>query len=305
VGFLDRLLGDGGDDGGEAADARRDASLAAVEAGGLPLNAQERLRQLAAVPDPLFTSNLSVNGFVLGDELGLDPVCQVMGSSIYKMGWQMQGWQTGELSVQTEALNHSRALALGRLRQEAQLAGADAVVGVTVSRGEHEFVGDGIEFIAQGTAVRVRGTGAHPPGGEAALTDLGVADYWKLLRAGYESAGIVAASTVYYIVATWATRRAQGGWLSGRNNQELVDFTQGVYTARELALSNLVRQTRDWDAEGIVGVDISQHVRTREAGSENNKREDLIVTFHVIGTAIRRRGGGEIAVRPIVSQGVT
>jgi uncharacterized protein YbjQ (UPF0145 family) len=298
VGFLDRLLG-----GGDGADDPRDeASLAAVEAGGLPLNAQDRLRELAGLADPLFTSNLSVNGFVLGEQLGLDPICQVMGSSIYKMGWQMQGWQTGELSVQTEALNRSRALALGRLRQEAELAGADAVVGVTISRGEHDFVGDGIEFIAQGTAVRVRGA---TPGGEPALTDLDVADYWKLLQAGYESAGVVAASTVYYIVASWATRRAQGSWFSGWNNQELVEVTQGVYTARELALSNLVRQTRGWDAEGIVGVDISQHVRTREAGSESNKRRDLIVTFHVIGTAIRRRADGALAVRPTVSQGVT
>src|SRR4051794_10819417 len=104
MGFLDRLLGADGEDGG-GADERRDASLAAVEAGGLPLNAQDRLRQLAAAPETLFTSNLSVNAYALGEELGLDPICQVMGSSIYKMGWQMQGWQTGELSVQSEALN--------------------------------------------------------------------------------------------------------------------------------------------------------------------------------------------------------
>jgi uncharacterized protein YbjQ (UPF0145 family) len=303
MGFLDRLLGGDDDDGGRD-EGRDEASLAAVEAGGLPLNAQDRLRELAGLADPLFTSNLSVDGFALGEQLGLDPVCQVMGSSIYKMGWQMQGWQTGELGVQTEALNHSRALALGRLRQEAQLAGADAVVGVTIDRGEHDFVGDGVEFIAQGTAVRVRGSDPRPPGGEPALTDLGVADYWKLLRAGYESAGVVAASTVYYIVASWATRRAQGGWFSGWNNQELVDFTQGVYTARELALSNLVRQTRGWDAEGIVGVSIDQDIRTREAGSESNKRKDLIVTFHVIGTAIRSRGAGSIPVQPTVGQGV-
>ena len=298
MGFLDRLTG-GGDAG--AGDERRDASLAAVEAGGLPLNAQDRLKELAADPNALFTSDLSVNAFALGEEGGLDPVCQVMGSSIYKMGWQSQGWQTGELRVQTQALNHSRALALGRLRQEAQLAGAHAVVGVTITRGAHDFVGDGIEFIARGTAVRVPGA---TPDGDPVLTDLSVADYSKLLRGGYESVGIVAASTVYYIVATWATRRAQSGWLSGRANQELTDFTQGVYTARELALSNLVRQTEGWDAEGVVGVDISQDVRTREVGSEGNRREDLIVTFHIAGTAIRRRGASRIAIMPTVSQGV-
>src|SRR3954468_7040881 len=79
MGFLDRLMG-GGDAGAGAGDERRDASLAAVEAGGLPLNAQDRLKELAADPNALFTSNLSVNAFALGEEADLDPVCQVMGS---------------------------------------------------------------------------------------------------------------------------------------------------------------------------------------------------------------------------------
>src|SRR3954466_10976408 len=164
MGFLDRLMG-----GGDAGDERRDASLAAVEAGGLPLHAPDRLKELGADPNALFTSNLSVNAFALGEEADLDPVCQVMGSSIYKMGWQSQGWQTGELRVQTQALNRSRALIQARLRQEAQLAGAHAVVGVPITRGAHGFVGDGIEFIAGGTAVREPGA---PPDGVAVLTNL-------------------------------------------------------------------------------------------------------------------------------------
>jgi hypothetical protein len=64
MGFLDRLMG-GGDAG--AGDERRDASLAAVEAGGLPLNAQDRLKELAADPNALFTSDLSVNAFALSE----------------------------------------------------------------------------------------------------------------------------------------------------------------------------------------------------------------------------------------------
>jgi uncharacterized protein YbjQ (UPF0145 family) len=300
MGFLDRLMGGGGED--DAAEAEREASIAAVEAGGLPLNAQRRLRELAADQGALFTSDMSVNDFVLSHTLRLEPVCQVMGSSIYKVGWQAQGWSTGELGTQSAALNDARARALGRLRQEAELAGADAVVDVTISRGAHDFVDDGIEFIAVGTAVRSPGA---QPGAAPVLTDLSLADYTKLRLSGYEPVGVVAASTVYYIVASWNTRRAQsGGWFGGRSNQELVDFTQGVYTARELALSNLTRQTRGWDAEGIVGVDIDQEIQTREAGSESNKREDLIVTFHIVGTAIRRRGAGRIAIQTTVGQGV-
>ena len=51
------------------------------------------------------------------------PVCQVMGSSVYKVGWQNYPWaarlgQRGsmtELRQLTDAWNHARALALGRL----------------------------------------------------------------------------------------------------------------------------------------------------------------------------------------------
>jgi uncharacterized protein YbjQ (UPF0145 family) len=297
VGFLDRLTGGDGDD---AARAERDASIAAVEAGGLPLNAQRRLKELAADAGALFTSDLSVNGFVLSRALKLEPVCQVMGSSIYKMGWQSQGWSTGQLDTQTAALNTSRALALGRLRQEAELAGADAVVGVTITRSAHDFVDDGIEFIAVGTAVRAPGAqrGAAP-----VLTDLTLADYTKLRYSGYEPVGVVAASTVYYIVASWSTRRAQGAWFGGWSNQELGDFTQGVYTARELALSNLQQQAQGLACDGVVGVSIDKHIRLHEVGSENNKREDLIVTFHVIGTAIRGGRAPAWPIRPTIDQG--
>jgi uncharacterized protein YbjQ (UPF0145 family) len=301
MGFLDRLTG-GGEDGRDATQADRDASIAAVEAGGLPLNAQRRLRALAADDGALFTSDLSVNGFVLSHGLLLEPVCQVMGSSVYKMGWQSQGWSTGELRTQTAALNNARALALGRMRQEAELAGAHAVVGVTIRRGAHDFVDDGVEFIAVGTAVRA-------PGPQAAaapvLTDLSLADYAQLAAGGYEPVGVVAASTVYYIVASWNTRRAQGAWFGGWGNQELGDFTQGVYAARESALSNLQQQAQGLACEGVVGVSIEKHIRMHEVGSENNKRKDLIVTFHVIGTAIRPAGpggGSGVAPRPVISQ---
>jgi uncharacterized protein YbjQ (UPF0145 family) len=148
--------------------------------------------------------------------------------------------------------------------------------------------------------VRIPGT---PPGTPPVLTDLSVPDYTKLVLSGYQPVGIVAASTVYYIVASWATRRAQQGWFSRWNNQELTDFTQGVYTARELALSKITQQAAALGAEGVVGVDIDHHVRIHTVGSDSNEREDLIITFHVIGTAIRGSGGVTLPIQTTISQG--
>src|SRR6202042_2688784 len=62
-------------------------ALAAIEAGGIPPRARERLSGLAA-DGSLFTSGLSVNEFALLDRLGPKPLAQVMGASVVRTGWQ-------------------------------------------------------------------------------------------------------------------------------------------------------------------------------------------------------------------------
>lgn len=303
MGFLDRLTGGGAADD-DAGQARREASIAAIEAGGLPLTATDRLRELAGSPDPLFTSNLSVADFAIGEQHRLDPVCSVMGSSIYKVGWNFRPWgASGVMQAQTDALNHARSLALSRLRQEAELAGADAVVEVRIERGEHDFAGGAIEFIAQGTAVRDPLRRGDGPGG-AIITDLSVADLHLLRLSGHEPVGVAAASTVYYVYASWATQRAQGGWLTSMRNQELTDFTAGIYSAREIALANLQQEAIRAGGEGVVGVELSQHIRPYEVDSGGSKRRDLIVTFEILGTAIRATERPSLTVQPIVPLGV-
>jgi uncharacterized protein YbjQ (UPF0145 family) len=61
--------------------------LARIEAGGIPLRAEERLKTLGA-GGSLFTSGLSVNEFALLDRLGPQPLAQVMGASVVRTGWQ-------------------------------------------------------------------------------------------------------------------------------------------------------------------------------------------------------------------------
>src|SRR6266508_2634481 len=156
-----------------------------------------------------FTSGLSVDDLALLRQVGATPLAQVMGSSVYHVGWQ---WPPGswagasqELEVVSAAWNEARRLALGRLRREAQACGADAVVAVTIRQRSHDWAADAIEFVALGTAVRIDGSGG------AVLTDLSGADFWKLHEAGYRPLGIVGGTTVYYVVASWATQRAQSG----------------------------------------------------------------------------------------------
>src|SRR3954452_10775220 len=232
MGFLDRILG-GGDDGDDAA---AQADIARVEAGGIPLAAEQRVLELAG-GGTAFTSGLSIADFALCRLDQVRPICQVMGSSVYKVGWQRFPWSSSwgqgslsELRPLTDAWNHPRSLALGRLEQEAKLAGCHAVVDVTFEGNSHEFLNDEIEIVVNGTAVHLpersgderaaRGRSGDAP----VLTDLSLPEYTLLRNAGYRPAGVVASTAAYYVVPGWSTRRATR-W-SFQPNQELADFTQ-------------------------------------------------------------------------------
>jgi uncharacterized protein YbjQ (UPF0145 family) len=302
MGFLDRILG-GGDDGDDAA---AQADIARVEAGGIPLAAEQRVLELAG-GETAFTSGLSIADFALSRLDEVRPICQVMGSSIYKVGWQRFPWSSSwgqgsvtELGPITDAWNHARSLALGRLEQEAKLAGCHAVVDVTFEGNRHDFLDDEIEIVVNGTAVHL------PEGGDApVLTDLSLPDYTLLRRGGYRPVGVVASTSVFYVVPTQSTRRATTGWQRFQPNQELVDFTQGVYAAREMALARVNEQATAMGAGGLVGVRIDHGIDIREVDN-GGKREDLIVTFHILGTAIAPAGEHlELEPKPILRQGAT
>lgn len=269
----------------------RDArSLASIEAGGLPLAAQERLDALRRSGSRFFTSDLSTNEFLLVAEAGFRPITQVMGSSVYHVGWQQGPWVSSwsfpsggsaELETLTDAWNEARRLALGRLTEEATRSGADAVVGVRIERGGYEWAQGLVEFAAYGTAVRSQ---RFDLGDGTVVSNLSGQDFAKLFQRGWWPAGLVAATSVTYVVSSWQTQRAQG-FLGFQTNQELTDYTQGLYAARANAMRRLERQAHEAGAHGVVGVAYEQHLAEREV-DQNGKRTDLIVTVHAIGTAV-------------------
>lgn len=293
MGLLDAILGGRDGDGGDDAEAvrRREEDVARVEGGSIPIAAEQRMRSLAAGTTG-FTSGLSVADFALCREAGVRPVAQVMGSSVYKVGWQGYPWARGwqpmglatELETLTSAWNRARALALRRMAEEAALAGCHAVVDVTFEDRRHDFLSDEIEIVVNGTAAVL--DGRPPTNDRPVLTDLSMPDYALLRRGGYEPTGVVAATSVLYVVPSATTQRLTGGWQRFQPNQELTDYTQGLYEARELALGRANHMAWRDGATALVGVTLDQHVAVHEVDQSNSKREDLIITFHVIGTGI-------------------
>lgn len=278
-----------------AAAQRTAESERRLASGGLPLAATERLTALAAEGGAaaVFGSNLAVEEYALLARLGIVPVTLVMGSSIYHVGWQGGMGYTfapGEIASLSNGYNECRHHALGRLLEEAQSCGADAVVGLRITQGVHDWAPGATEFIAVGTAVRLP---VAMKGKQTVLTDLSGQEYWKLCSAGLRPVGIAAHTSVHYVPASWQTQMTQRGGMfgAGWTNQELVDFTRGVYAARETAMAYLTAQARELGGDGVVGVKIEQHSRGHRVAGLGYEREDMIITFNVIGTVIREEPG--------------
>src|SRR5437762_2594412 len=110
----------------------------------IPEQAQRRLAEMRGQeggPPRLFTSDLSVNEFLMVEEAGFEPLGFVMGSSFFHIGiqWTMQPFQNYELDVLTAALYHAREYAMARMEEEAHILGADGIVGVRLEVGKHDW----------------------------------------------------------------------------------------------------------------------------------------------------------------------
>jgi uncharacterized protein YbjQ (UPF0145 family) len=279
MGFLKR------DDDAQNAPTPRDVATsdaphaARYESGslaGIPESGLERIQRMKQeVARGFFTSDLSVNEFLLVKEAGFEPLGLVLGSSIYHIGFQQASWnQNQEMGVLTQAMYHARELAMTRMEEEADQLGADGIVGVRLDIGRYEWGADLAEFIAVGTAVKHREGELHrAPNGRPFTSDMSGQDFATLLRAGYRPAGLVMGNCVYHV--------ARQGMLAslkqiGRN-VEMPNFTQALYEARELAMERMQTEADETQAEGIVGARIIE--RSHGWGSH-------VIEFFAIGTAV-------------------
>src|SRR6201997_3839930 len=97
----------------------------------IPLHAVERLKGLrsSAHSTGVFTSDFTVNEFLLVRKAGFEPVGLCVGSCIYHVGIQYGSWSKNqEMTVLSQAMYQARELAMARMREEAKDMGADGVV---------------------------------------------------------------------------------------------------------------------------------------------------------------------------------
>ena len=244
----------------------------------LPAHAKQRLKGLrsSAHSTGVFTSDFSVNEFLLVRKAGFEPIGLCIGSCIYHVGIQYGGWSSNqELEVLSQAMYEARELAMSRMREEAGGMGADGIVGVKLTVKRLEWDQHILEFMAIGTGVvHVKG---HPgfmgPKAQPFTSDLSGQDFWTLLHAGYRPLEMVMGSCVYH-VAHQGLLRSLGN--VGRNTEQ-TNFSQALYDAREIAMERMQNEAIEAGAEGVVGVDLHE-------GSHN--WQPHVIEFFAVGTAV-------------------
>ena len=214
------------------------------------------------------------------------------------------------LETLSDAWNLARRRALERLTEEATEVGADAVVGVSLRRGDHNLGRRTVEYAVNGTAVRSATPGERP---EPVLTGLSVQEYAKLLRAGQEPVGLVATTAAVFASPSRDTRIKR--IRTFRANQELSELSRAFRLARDSIRQDLRDQIARAGGAGVVGVELSQSIRREKlslasalrtpehhgwgrgrlgipyyvSGRMEAERRGWVITMHAAGTAIRPR----------------
>ena len=191
-----------------------------------------------------------------------------------------------ELNVLSEAMYQARELAMTRMEAEAEELGADGIVGVRLDIQFYEWGKNLAEFMAIGTAVRHRDGGSwRTPKDRPFTSDLSGQDFWTLLQTGQRPIALVMGNCVYHV----AHRRMMRALGQSFRNVELPNFTEALYTARELAMERMQYEAQQVNSQGVVGVQIIE---------KNHVWGHHAIEFFAIGTAVARYRDEGAPLRP-------
>jgi uncharacterized protein YbjQ (UPF0145 family) len=272
-------------------EAEREAAavdLDRIQRGGIPLGAEQRLKAVAATASPVFSSDLSTKEYAIAEASGLRPIAQIMGSSVVQHGWQNYGWSSyggGIREMPSFAMpwNLARERSFERLRQEAQFAGADAVIGIELT--SNSFLGEPgtVEYVVFGTAVRETALERHDRKGPR-MCALSGQDVDKLRRIGAETVAVIGHTSVVIVALSLQANQLMRSWWG---NQEMTEVAEGVYAARHLAMREVVRQAREAGANDMVISTLTHNIDHYEYERLGFAQHFFVVSMHVLGTAIR------------------
>lgn len=263
---------------------RADATIQALARGQLPPYIEERIERQNQHGLP-WTSDLTVNEWLVLSQYQIEPLGMAMGSCFYHVGYSVASsagvWYSTDLTHIERALYEGRNLALSRLQMEAKAMGANAVVGVRLNSHRPGFHGHETEFTAFGTAVKVKGLEKTPE--QPLLCTVSGQELVKLLAEGTLPVGFAMGVCVHYVYTSQQDRWQERSWY----NQEIPRFSQAVYHTRSRATANMWREAKNLGGTGVLGHETSLSVMEVDVErGENDEREDHVLEFVSLGTVV-------------------
>jgi uncharacterized protein YbjQ (UPF0145 family) len=275
------MSGSGTPRGGDPA-ARTAAWNAALQRGRLPDSVVQRLADAGAARTP-WLATMTPAELLLSRSHGIRPIATVSGTC-----WQHYGfsWTNG----------HAEGwhAALGRLRQEAVAAGANAIVDVQL-RTIRMQVGSSMDFTVLGTAVRIDGL---PPSPEPVIATVPALEFVRLLEAGIVPTGVAIGAHYEWLYGNWTTGT---GAMDSYWNQPLTALSKFWEQVRMRAVQELKADA------GRLGNGVLAHTHFGELLQHEYPKGEMsppkfLGRFIVIGTAVQCRRNDAVphAIRMVV-----
>jgi uncharacterized protein YbjQ (UPF0145 family) len=210
-------------------------------------------------------------------DAGFTPKSFVFGNVAYSIGvggnvaGAFRGLKRGEVPQYTQIFDHTRHLALSRIKDEAKRANANAVLGIETT----------IEPLLGAQEMMMIGTASsHPALAEYAsdpvTSDLTNEELWNLVNIGYLPIRLVMGVSVYSLGLASGITTGLKSLVGG----EVHGLTELLYEAREKALARIEVDAEQCGADEVVGV------KTRVYDLAGG-----LVEFMVIGTAVKKMPG--------------
>ena len=234
------------------------------------------------------TSDLSVDEALLLHAAGWEPLDLVCGVAVVSVPVGVWNWGRGVISLASDAHDQAVDQAAAQLRGECSKVHGHGVVGVRVEVSVRTHHVD-VELV--GTAVRPI-SGKDARGSDAAqampfVSDLSARDFTLLQRAGWMPVGLAFGASFVY-----APRRTAGTAMKQtRQNVELTNYTEAMYSARESAMEKMQRSALHAGGQGVVEVKVTE-------GPMSFARH--AVGFTAWGTAVRLVAEAHQFVQPQV-----
>jgi hypothetical protein len=272
VGIFDRFKGPDAETlAARARDAARHADIVeSLRAGRLPTAMRARLEGARAGTLP-WLATLTPSELLIVRSHGLRPIAAVSATCWLHYGYSWtdghaQGWET----------------ALRRLAQEAQAAGANAVLDVKM-RTVPIYVSDSMDFTLIGTAVKVDGL---PPSSEPIIATVPALEFVQLLEADVVPTGI-AIGAHYEWMYDWRGNAAGQGWW----NNEAIQLSMLWEQVRQRAHADLRQRARARGNGVLAHLNFSQMFE-REMGEQQPRQ--FLARHIVIATTVDARRGTPI-----------